>query len=101
MTFLNRFFQLLIPGLTPVSLLESQSGFEIFTRLADTGKRPVSHVQSMLFINLDKYATERDSVDVTANYFSEESVVKVHCADNLLTACVPNVPPLQFARVML
>ncbi len=30
------FFQLLIPELTPVSLLESKSGFEIFTQLADT-----------------------------------------------------------------
>jgi hypothetical protein len=34
------FFQLLIPGFTPVSLLESNSGFEIVTQLADTGKRP-------------------------------------------------------------
>jgi hypothetical protein len=31
------FFQLLIPGLTPVSLLESESGFEIVMQLVDTG----------------------------------------------------------------
>jgi hypothetical protein len=30
-------FQLLIPGLTPVSLLESEVGFEIVTQLADIG----------------------------------------------------------------
>jgi hypothetical protein len=35
-------FQLLIPGLTPVSLLESESWFEIVTQLAETGKRPFS-----------------------------------------------------------
>jgi hypothetical protein len=28
-----------IPGLTPVSLLESKSGFEIVTQLVDTRKR--------------------------------------------------------------
>ncbi len=32
------FFQLLIPVLTLVSLLESESGFEIITKLADRGK---------------------------------------------------------------
>ncbi len=32
------FFQLLIPGLTPVSLLENESGFEIVTQIADTEK---------------------------------------------------------------
>jgi hypothetical protein len=31
-------FRLLIPGLTPVSLLESKSGFEIVTQLAVTMK---------------------------------------------------------------
>jgi hypothetical protein len=35
------FFLLLIPGLTPVSLLESDSGFEIVTQLADTGKTTI------------------------------------------------------------
>ncbi len=46
MTFWRRaqsdecFFQLFIPGLIPVSLLGSKSGFEIVTQLADTGKRP-------------------------------------------------------------
>jgi hypothetical protein len=30
--------QLIIPGLTPVSLLENESGFEIGTQLPDTGK---------------------------------------------------------------
>jgi hypothetical protein len=34
------FLQLLIPGLSLVSLLESESGFEIVTQLADAGKRP-------------------------------------------------------------
>jgi hypothetical protein len=38
------FFQLLIPGLTPFSLLESESGIEIVTQLADTGKLPSSHL---------------------------------------------------------
>jgi hypothetical protein len=38
------FFQLLIQELTPVSLLERESGFEIVTQLADTGKRPTSHL---------------------------------------------------------
>jgi hypothetical protein len=31
------FFQLRIPGLTPVSPLESELGFEIVTQFADTG----------------------------------------------------------------
>jgi hypothetical protein len=29
-------FQLIIPGLTPVSLLEGESGFEIVTELEET-----------------------------------------------------------------
>jgi hypothetical protein len=38
-------FLLLIPGLTPDSLLESESWFEIVTQLAETaGKRPFSHL---------------------------------------------------------
>jgi hypothetical protein len=39
-------FQLLISGLTPVSLLESESGIEIVTHIIGTaaGKRPSSHV---------------------------------------------------------
>jgi hypothetical protein len=37
------FFQLLIPGLTPVSLLERESGFEIITQLHDTGEQASSH----------------------------------------------------------
>ncbi len=40
------FFQLLIPGLTPVSLLESVSGFDFVTRLVDTGKHHL-HVYSL------------------------------------------------------
>jgi hypothetical protein len=32
------FFQLLFPVLTPVSLLENKSVFQIFMELADTGK---------------------------------------------------------------
>jgi hypothetical protein len=36
-------FQLLIPGLTTVSLLEGKSGFEIVMQLAHTGRRPLSH----------------------------------------------------------
>jgi hypothetical protein len=42
-------FQLLIPGSTPVSLLESKSGFEIVTQLAETGIQPSSHLWSMDF----------------------------------------------------
>ncbi len=42
------FSQLLIPGLTPASLLESESGFETVTQLADTGERPSSHLLSMV-----------------------------------------------------
>jgi hypothetical protein len=34
------FFQLLIPRLTPVSLLESKLGLETVTQLPDGGKRP-------------------------------------------------------------
>ncbi len=58
------FFQLLIPELTPVSLLESKSGFEIVTQLADTGKRSSSHLQSMdeidwiVFQNEEKVSIE-------------------------------------------
>jgi hypothetical protein len=33
-------FQLFIPELTLVSLLESEAGFEIVTQLAETEKRP-------------------------------------------------------------
>ncbi len=40
-------FQLLIPGLTPVSLLESELRFEIVTLLEDSGKRPFSHISTM------------------------------------------------------
>ncbi len=40
-------FSALIPGSTPVSLLESESGFETVTPLADFGKVPSSHLQSM------------------------------------------------------
>jgi hypothetical protein len=36
-------FQLLIPGLTLVSLLERELGFEIVTELADIGKEQPSH----------------------------------------------------------
>ncbi len=42
-------FQLLIPGLTPVSQLESESKLEIATQLADTGKRPCSTLLSTVF----------------------------------------------------
>jgi hypothetical protein len=42
------FFQLLIPGLTFVSLLESESGFGIVTQHADNRKRPSSHLLSMV-----------------------------------------------------
>jgi hypothetical protein len=34
-------FQLLIPELTPISLLESATGFEIVTQLEETRKRPI------------------------------------------------------------
>jgi hypothetical protein len=40
------YFQLLTSGLTPVSLLESESGFEIVMKLVNTGKRPSSHLSS-------------------------------------------------------
>ncbi len=39
------FFQLPIPGLTPVSLLESKLEFEIVTQLADTSKRLSSYLK--------------------------------------------------------
>jgi hypothetical protein len=38
------FLQVLVQGLTSVSLLESKSGFEIATQLVDTGKRPSSQL---------------------------------------------------------
>jgi hypothetical protein len=38
------FFQLLIPGLTPVSLTESESEFEIVTGLAEGIKGPSSDI---------------------------------------------------------
>ncbi len=38
------FSQLHNPRLTTVSLVESELGFEIVTQLADTGKRPSSHL---------------------------------------------------------
>jgi hypothetical protein len=41
------FFQLLIPGSTPVSLLESKSGFEIVTQLKEPENVPSSHLLSM------------------------------------------------------
>jgi hypothetical protein len=34
-------FQLRIPGSTPVSLLERESGFEIVTQIEDTGKTAI------------------------------------------------------------
>jgi hypothetical protein len=37
-------FPRLIPGLTTVSLLESEWGIEIVTQLADSGKQPPSHL---------------------------------------------------------
>jgi hypothetical protein len=43
-SFRQVYFQLLIPGLTPVSLLESESGCEIVTQLAKTGKGPSSRL---------------------------------------------------------
>jgi hypothetical protein len=41
--------QLFIPGLTSGSQLESDSEFEIVTQLANTGKRPSSHLYSLWF----------------------------------------------------
>jgi hypothetical protein len=40
------FFQLLIPGLTPVSLLESEGGFEIVTQLSTRGNDHL-HIYSL------------------------------------------------------
>jgi hypothetical protein len=37
-------FQLPIPGLTPVSLMENKSGFEIVTQVAVNEKWPFSHL---------------------------------------------------------
>jgi hypothetical protein len=34
------FVELLIPGMSPVLLLESESGFEIVTQFANTGQLP-------------------------------------------------------------
>jgi hypothetical protein len=45
-------FQLLIPGITPVSLLESKSRLLIVTQLAYTGKRPYSRVRSICLASL-------------------------------------------------
>jgi hypothetical protein len=42
-------FQLLIPGLTIVSLLESNSGFEIVTQLGNTAKRSSLHIDCAYF----------------------------------------------------
>jgi hypothetical protein len=44
-------FQLLIPGLTPVTPLESKSRFEIVTELAVTGKQPSSHLKYMRLLD--------------------------------------------------
>jgi hypothetical protein len=45
-------FQLLIPGLTPVTPLESKSRFEIVTELAVTGKqRTSSHLKYMRLLD--------------------------------------------------
>jgi hypothetical protein len=38
------FFQLLVAGLTSVSLLEKESVFGIVTQLANTGERPSPHL---------------------------------------------------------
>jgi hypothetical protein len=43
-SFRRVLFQLLVPALTTVSLLESKFGFQIVTQLADTRKRPSSHL---------------------------------------------------------
>ncbi len=43
------FFQLLFPGLSPVSLLENESGLEIVTQLVDTGKQPCSRGSLIFF----------------------------------------------------
>jgi hypothetical protein len=43
------FFQFLFPGLTLVSLLESEPGFENVTQLAETRKQPSSHPQVLQF----------------------------------------------------
>jgi hypothetical protein len=41
------FFQLLIPGLTPISHQENELWFEFVTHLAHTGKQPFSHLSSV------------------------------------------------------
>jgi hypothetical protein len=38
---MSAFFQLLVPGLTPVALLESKSGLEIFSQLAGNCKTAI------------------------------------------------------------
>jgi hypothetical protein len=44
------FFQLLVAGLTPVSLLESKSGFEVVTQLASTGTAIFTSIVYVYFI---------------------------------------------------
>jgi hypothetical protein len=44
------FLQLLIPGLTPVSLLERELGLGMVTQLVDTGKRPSLHLKSNVLL---------------------------------------------------
>jgi hypothetical protein len=40
-------FSAFYPRINPVSLLESKASFDIVTQLADSSKRPPSHLQSM------------------------------------------------------
>ncbi len=47
-------FQVLIPGLTDVSLLESERGFEIVATLADTGKQSNSHLWFMSHLEVEE-----------------------------------------------
>ncbi len=69
------FFQLLIPGLTPVSLLQSELGFEIVTQLAGTGKWPSSNLWSK------RQTTARETPShlrskTMRDWFRGESVIK-------------------------
>jgi hypothetical protein len=61
-------FQIFIPGLTTVSLLESKSGFWIVTQFADTGK-------TIIFASLGQYKLGRIAVYLPSsiiNHIQEE-----------------------------
>jgi hypothetical protein len=59
----KRFFQLLMPRSTPVSLLESAEGLALANQLADTGKRRFLYLWSIVLLSHAEYSIQnlRDS----------------------------------------